>query len=121
MVNEKPEKMLIQELPRGNRKSTKCDFCGNQVKDETFLAVITNGNKNYIFHRDCYAKSRFDPEIMKNGDPECRECGHAYHRHYDLYEDEFDEDSCFFAGCKYCKCYSWLPKDDWRYPNEKET
>ncbi len=114
---ETGETMTIEVLTadRKNQKTT-CNYCSKKITDETFLAAITKIGPNYFFHRCCYPQSCFDAKIWKNGDPECAKCGHPYHRHYDLYEKENDPDSCFFAGCKYCGCDTWKPKEDWKYP-----
>ncbi len=42
---------------------------------------------------------------MPGGAPEC-ECGHAYHRHFDGYENSAP------VGCKYCNCYTFVPLVD---------
>lgn len=40
----------------------------------------------------------YDPEF---GDERLCDCGHAYYRHFDTYEDMRP------VGCKYCQCYIW--------------
>ncbi len=100
----------------GNIKKNTCDYCGNKITDKTFLMVVCEKSPNYLFHRCCYPKATFDTKIMEDGDPECAKCGHPYHRHYDLYEDEHDPNSCFYAGCKYCNCPTWKPQKKWKYP-----
>ena len=103
--------------PRADRQNP-CKYCRQNIdypENETFIAVITEKTENYMFHKTCYPLSTFDEDIYKNGDPECAECGHAYHRHYDLFEDD-----CPPVGCKYCDCMVWVPKDDWKYPNRNK-
>jgi hypothetical protein len=36
------------------------------------------------------------------GDSRTCECGHAYYRHFDSYEDNYP------CGCKYCECYKFV-------------
>ena len=38
----------------------------------------------------------------KYGDDRVCECGHAYYRHFDSYEDMYP------CGCKYCDCYTFV-------------
>lgn len=104
------------ELAMRRGMKTVCSYCGNKITDETFLAAICDKSENFLFHNCCYPKATFDAKIMEDGDPDCDKCGHPYHRHYDLYEDETDPDSCFYAGCKYCGCPTWKPPKDWKYP-----
>lgn len=40
---------------------------------------------------------RYNPEF---GDERLCQCGHPYHRHFDDFEDEDEQD----VGCKYCRC-----------------
>jgi hypothetical protein len=51
-----------------------------------------------------YGHAKYDPQF--GDDREC-ECGHAYHRHFDSYENMAP------AGCKYCyRCYAFVEKGD---------
>jgi len=52
---------------------------------KTYTKIIIKYNPNYGDNRIC-------------------ECGHAYHRHFDSYED-MDP-----VGCKYCSCYEFKEK-----------
>jgi len=38
----------------------------------------------------------------KYGDDRVCECGHAYYRHFDSYEDMYP------CGCKYCDCEEFI-------------
>lgn len=39
------------------------------------------------------------------GDEKMCQCGHAYYRHFDFYEDTQ------LCGCKYCGCFEFKPLD----------
>ena len=53
-------------------------------------------------HVPYYGRPVFDETIWKDeGDPNCSDCGHPYHRHFDGYEDWAP------VGCKYCGCGEW--------------
>lgn len=119
IVNIDVKVLKVEEFETALRRhlKTTCALCDNKITDKTFIITYTDKGGNHFFHRCCYPKARFDANIWKDGDPDCAKCGHPYHRHYDLFEEEEDEDSCFLAGCKYCRCETWKPKDDWEYPN----
>jgi hypothetical protein len=122
--NEEMGAHTVLELDTASRilhkLKTPCNQCRKEITDKTFIAFITEKTENFMFHRDCYANSRWDDNIYQNGDPECRDCGHAYNRHYDGYENQADIHGMFFAGCKYCQCGTWTPKNDWTYPKPPE-
>jgi hypothetical protein len=124
ITNEQMGHHTTYELPMKSRLrhnlTTTCDHCHKDITDDTFLGVITEKTQNFLFHRDCYPDTCWDQKIYENGNPSCRECDHPYDRHYDGYEDESDPEGFFFAGCKYCRCDTWKPKDDWKYPKRKK-
>ena len=95
-----------------------CDFCHEPIKDKKLFAIITEKDKNYKFHPGCYSQVTWDRKIYESKNSACKSCDHAYDRHFDGYEDQMDPDGFFFAGCKYCNCGSWVPKDDWEYPHD---
>ena len=111
--------LKVEEVETALRKGkkTNCAFCGNKITDKTFIVAFTDKGSNPFFHRCCYPNAHFDDKIWKDGDPDCAKCGHPYHRHYDLYESNSLDQEDFFAGCKYCTCRTWKPKDDWKYPD----
>lgn len=41
------------------------------------------------------------PYIKDFGDDKICECGHAYYRHFDTYDDMYP------VGCKYCECFEF--------------
>ena len=106
--------VIIQELQTPKDSETICNHCGEAIKDDTFIGVIDKAPNNFLLHKSCYPDVCFDPAIMDAGDPACGNCTHAYHRHYDLFEEEED----MLVGCKYCSCMTWVPPKDWKYPNE---
>lgn len=42
----------------------------------------------------------------KFGDDRVCQCGHAYYRHFDTYDDMYP------CGCKYCDCVKFVEKSD---------
>lgn len=57
----------------------------------------------YIEKKIVVTKRLYNPKY--GDDREC-ECGHAYYRHFDTYED-MDP-----VGCKYCGCHTFVEKCD---------
>lgn len=55
----------------------------------------------YIERKIVVTKRFYNPDY---GDGRECECGHAYYRHFDTYED-MDP-----IGCKYCGCYTFVEK-----------
>lgn len=49
-------------------------------------------------------KKRYNPNYKEK--TRCI-CGHSYHRHFDFYDDYFDEGP--EVGCKYCGCSDYVP------------
>ena len=60
---------------------------------ETTLPV---GEQPYIYKGLNSQKKEYNPKF--DSDAVC-ECGHAYYRHFDSYENNEP------VGCKYCSCY----------------
>jgi hypothetical protein len=54
----------------------------------------------YIVKQVTSEEAYYNP---KYGDYKVCECGHAYYRHFDSYDNNFP------CGCKYCICYEFKP------------
>ena len=88
------------------------------------LANFYNEHGNYIREQDCYRMidgiNLYWTDIIKKvdttqgldvakaydlnygDDKPCGNCGHAYYRHFDSYEDMSP------VGCKYCECMEFV-------------
>lgn len=59
--------------------------------------------KPYILKRKMVVERVYNKNF---GDNKICDCGHAYIRHFDSYENNRD------VGCKYCACYTWREMQD---------
>lgn len=69
---------------------------GKSVKDSPYLIVTQVIQTKVPMYNPDFAGHRAGPEYSYG--PNC-ECGHAYTRHFDGYDDNRA------TGCKYCACY----------------
>ena len=67
---------------------------------ERFI-MESDSKSPYLFKIKVERERLYNPEYGDNR--EC-ECGHAYHRHFDSYEDMYN------VGCKYCGCNDFKEK-----------
>ena len=68
--------------------------------------IPNSQNEPYIISYEVTASLKYNPNF---GDDKICECGHAYYRHFDTYDDM---DNC---GCKYCGCFDFtLAKSETR-------
>jgi len=64
--------------------------------DATRKDIVCKGtNDPYIIEKEIVVHHKYNPYY---GDDMICECGHAYYRHFDTYENMED------VGCKYCNC-----------------
>lgn len=64
-----------------------------------------NEEKPYIIEEKIVIIRHHNPKYDQNA---ICVCGHPYHRHFDGYEPEGEQD----VGCKYCDCHDFVKRPD---------
>lgn len=81
-----------------NKRHENIDYLSSVKWDD-----LSDRSLQEIAERAKHARLKSE-EYNPDLDKEVCECGHAYYRHYDSYEDHNDP-----VGCKYCSCRTFHP------------
>lgn len=103
------EVTLILHIDESNNPDPDLKFTTKHIREDLAKILSKRMMDTYINKFSIESISnivRYDPDF---GDDKVCECGHAYYRHFDTYEDMEP------VGCKYCGCYEFREKRDQNY------
>lgn len=75
-----------------------------EIKEaEEIISFLENqfDSENCFFFRNLVQFRGVKPYNKNFGDDKICQCGHAYYRHFDTYDDMYP------VGCKYCECFEF--------------
>lgn len=105
------KKQHTKNYYKGNTMKTKTIYIADDgrvfedesacVAHEATISGLPKEEIAYLYTHKVKNIASYNPDY--NEDAKC-ECGHAYYRHFDTYEDMYP------CGCKYCSCGEFVAK-----------